>query len=232
MKCIISIDVTTLTWTEGNHAWFDFVLEQDEPIEVHWGDGHISRATGKHMTIKRVAHYYKKLDTEESYRIEFFVEHPGALIALFDGTWEMTVNRIVFMDCPHLKDLAYHQLNEVDFSGCPNIEYLDITGDNRQEIDLSYFPKLRKIICDQIRAKTLNLTGNPDIETISVCGCRKLRKLALANYSHLKTISYNLTDLDGNSIKWIKSIVERNDGEIVEDVFPDYISAGCYGGEI
>ena len=39
MDTLITIEVETKSWTEGNHAWFDTKLKPNSFIEVHWGDG-------------------------------------------------------------------------------------------------------------------------------------------------------------------------------------------------
>lgn len=74
MKRLISISVTTILWTEGNHAWFDVWLAPGTSIEVHWGDGHISKHHYATNIICRPDHYYQKQKVEASYQIEFYSE--------------------------------------------------------------------------------------------------------------------------------------------------------------
>lgn len=39
MKQLLSVTVTTKTWTQGNQAWFDAKIKPGATVEVHWGDG-------------------------------------------------------------------------------------------------------------------------------------------------------------------------------------------------
>ena len=42
MKTILTIEINTLEWTEGNHSWFDAKLKPNSTVYVSWGDGKTS----------------------------------------------------------------------------------------------------------------------------------------------------------------------------------------------
>lgn len=42
MKQLLSVTVTTKTWTQGNQAWFDAKIKPGATVEVNWGDGKLS----------------------------------------------------------------------------------------------------------------------------------------------------------------------------------------------
>lgn len=105
MKRLLSISVTTKTWTEGNHAWFDVKLNPGAVVEVHWGDGTHSTFPQSTSHWSRVEHYYRCKGKEQAYEIEFLSEDENALLCLVDGTWEMTVNKVILKECPSLTEL-------------------------------------------------------------------------------------------------------------------------------
>ena len=229
MKRLISVDVTTILWTDGNHAWFDLWLAPDSEVKVSWGDGKTSVAKCSDDDCCLVSHYYKKRDVEESFHIEFFSDDENAILTLVDGTWEMEVDNLVIENCPAMKALQYHQLCKFDLSGCPNLEYLDIESCSSPLPDFGQFTNLCKLFCQKIKSRELDLSKCPSVEVLDLSFCSNLKKLALANESKLKTININLTELDKHSMEWLDKILKRNGGEIVDFIMPDYISVGCYG---
>lgn len=236
MKRLLYISINTLEWTEGNHVWFDARLKPGTSIEVHWGDGkHSTLRHHQEFSMSRVAHYYNSAERKEwPFKIEFYSDDSDALEELVDGTWETQVNRVMFIDCPALKYLQYVQLDNVDFSGCPNVEILEIKEFYPSKLDLSCMQKLRKLICRSSRNLTfLDLTKNPSIEELDVSHCWSLRKIAVSNSSKLRIIANDCTELDCHSLKWLQATVERNGGRIQEEwLDSEHISGGCFGEEI
>ena len=96
----------------------------------------------------RVSHNYEKSEgKEDRYSISFTGDDSFALLALVDGTWEMTVERVYFINCPKLKYLQYIQLPNTDFSNVSNISTFIIEDYYGSRIDLSCLKGLRKLIC-------------------------------------------------------------------------------------
>ena len=236
MKRLLHISIDTLTWTEGNHAWFDAKLKPGTSVEVHWGDG--SHSTLRHnpnYSMSRVAHYYKSAEKKElPFEIEFLSEDSEALLELVDGTCETRVKRVVFDDSPALTYLQYTQLHSVDFSGCSNLQVLVTTEYYGDKLDLSSMSRLRKVICRMSNKLTmLDLTRNPDIEELDISSCRNLRKIAVSNSSQLRILANDFTELDSHSLKWLQATVERNGGQIQDEwLNTEYVSSGCFGQEI
>lgn len=236
MKRLLHISINTLEWTEGNHVWFNARLKPGTSIEVHWGDG--SHSTLWHhqgYSMSRVAHYYKSAEGKEwPFEIEFYSDDSDALMELVDGTWETQVNRVAFEDCPTLTYLQYTQAHGVNFKGCPNVETLELTEYYASELDLSFMPRLKKLICRASNnIRTLNLTKNPDLEELDISHCRNLRKIAVSNSSKLRIVANDYTELDSHTLKWLQTTVERNGGRVREEWLDSgYISGGRFGEEI
>lgn len=236
MKRLLHISINTLEWTEGNHVWFDAKLKPGTSVEVHWGDG--SHSTLRHhqgFSMSRVAHYYNSAEKKEwPFEIEFYSDDNEALEELVDGTWETQVNRVKFVDCPALRYLQYVQLDNVDFSGCPNIETLELNEFYPSKLDLSYLQRLRKLICrSSCNLTFLDLTKNSALEELDVSFCSNLRKIAVSNSSRLRIVANDFTELDAHTLKWLQATVERNGGRIQEEwLDSEHISGGCYGEEI
>lgn len=227
MKRLISISVTTILWTEGNHAWFDVWLAPGTSIEVHWGDGHVSKHHYAKNIICRPDHYYKNLKVTASYQIEFYSEDENAIVCLVDGTWEMHVDKLIVENCPGLKALTYHQLYGIDLSGCQNLEYLDIQDAAFDSLDFSLFPKLHKLMCKGSNFKVLDLSKNPGIEELGYMFCHSLTKIKLPNNSNLRLANIpKYVPLDKHSRLWLQKTIERNGGRLVDWVDADYTSVG------
>ena len=233
METLLSISIETKDWTEGNHAWFDAKLKPNSIIEISWGDG--KKSTMKtYDTTKwcRVAHYYDKSKGEkDSYTITFEGEEPASLEGLIDGTWEMTVEKVNFINCPGLTYLQYTQLPETDFSNAPNISTLIIENYYGSQVDLSCLKGLRKLICrDSERLITLDLTKNDNLEELDF-SASYISKIKVSNNSKLKIVANGTyTRIDANSLKWLQMTVDRNGGHIQEEWLDrEFSSIGCIG---
>lgn len=219
--------MTTKSWIEGNHAWFDAKIKRGAVVEVHWGDGKHSTFPQRNDNWSRVEHYYACEGREESFEIEFLSDDEDALAILVDGTWEMTVHSVRVKVCPALKALQYCQASQIDFSGCPNLELIDCHEYYGESLDVSQLNKLKHL---SLRAspyiRSLNLNKNPAIETLNIGYCDKLTKVSVPNGSRLKTLSYDFTELDKHSLMWLEKIVHGNGGKIVDWIDVSFTSMG------
>lgn len=174
---LLHISVETRAWTMGNHAWFDARLKPGATIEVHWGDGTHSVLHRKQgYEYDRVEHYYESAKRRvESFEIEFLSNTVDALEALIDGTWEMTICRVVFDNCPALRRLCYTHLSEVDFSGSPNLEVLEVEQFIAQLLDLSSLTRLHELNCSHsANLSTIVLSQNHRLTHLNIDWCPKL----------------------------------------------------------
>lgn len=227
MKQLLSISVTTKTWTEGNHVWFDARIKPGALVEVHWGDGRHSTFPQYRDKWSRVAHYYGCKGKNESFEIEFLSDDEDALIMLIDGTWEMIVHDVRLKNCPALVAMQYCQADSFDFSGAPMLELLDCHEYYGENLDVSALPNLKHLsIRMSPYIRTLNLSKNQLLEVLNVGYCDKLTKVVVPNNSNLKRLSYDLTKLDKHSIRWLEKAIERNDGEIVDWIDVAFTSIG------
>ncbi len=86
------------------------------------------------------------------------------------------------------------QIEEVDFSGCPNIEALRLSSVDITELDLTHLKKLRRL--DLYRVKFL--------EDLDVSGCPALEGLYMSYVNNLKTFTGNgkVIPLNNYSYTW------------------------------
>ena len=236
METLLTITFETKTWTEGNHAWFDVKLKPNSIIEISWGDCKKSTMkTYDRTKWCRVAHYYEKSKGEkDSYTITFEGENPSSLEGLVDGTWEMTVKKVDFINCLGLTYLQYTQLPETDFSNASNISTLIIEDYYGSRINLSCLKGLKKLICrGSERLITLDLTKNDNLEKLDF-SASYISKIKVSNNSKLKiVVNGTYTRIDANSLKWLQMTVERNRGLIQEEwLSEEFLSSSCFGEEI
>lgn len=208
---LISISVTTKQWYSGNHAWFDARLRPGTTIDVVWGDGTRSVLVALQTELLRVEHYYKKIDSDETYQIEFWSETPDALLELQDGLREMTLNRIDFHLCPELKKMRIVHIPDTDFSKCPALEELEVFNCSCKVLDLHTAPGLRKLSCGGSgHLEKLLLTGNDKLEELDCQVNPRLTKVTLSNKSSLKKIKAYRTEIDDKSMDFISRILKKN----------------------
>ena len=235
METLLSIAVETKSWTEGNHAWFDAKLKPNSLIEISWGDGKKSTMkTYDRTQWCRVAHYYEKSKgKKDSYIITFEGEEPDSLEGLIDGTWEMTVEKVNFINCPGLTYLQYTQLPETDFSNASNISIMEITDYSGTNLNISSLKSLKKLICRSSNSfSTLDLTSNNSLEELDI-SFNSVRNIKVSNNSKLKIISNQCTRINPKSLEWLQKTVERNGGQIQEEWLESlFLSSGCFGEEI
>lgn len=230
MERLISISVTTKTWTEGNHAWFDAQIKPGSVVEVHWGDGRHSTFPDLNGKQARVEHYYRGDGRQESFEIEFLSEDADALITLIDGTWEMTVHDVRLKNCPALKALQYCQAYNIDFKGSPKLELIDCHEYYGTNLDISTLKLLRHL---SVRMSpfitTLNLNKNPSVEVLDVGYCDRLTKIIVANDSRLRLIANDFNSFDRHTLEWLHKTVDRNNGKFVEWIDVAFPSVGIMG---
>lgn len=211
---LISISVTTKQWYSGNHAWFDARLKPGTTIDVLWGDGARSVHVALPTELSRVEHYYKKIDSDETYQIEFWSETPDALLELQDGLREMTLNSIDFYQCLELKKLRISHLSETDFSRCPALKDLEAYDCYCKVLDLHTAPGLRKLsCCDSGHLEKLILTGNDKLEELECQVNPRLTKVTLSNKSSLRKIKAHRTEIDDKSLDFISRILKNNNSK-------------------
>ena len=235
METLLTIRVETKNWTEGNHAWFDAKLKANSIIEIEWGDGKKSTMqTYNESSWCRVAHYYEKSEgKEDRYSISFIGEDPLALLAFVDGTWEMTVENVNFINCPALKYLHYTQLPETDFSNIPNIETLVINEYEGSNLSLIGLKDLNKLLCRSSKnLKILDLTKNDNVEELDI-SFSAIKNIKVSNNSKLRIVATDYTETNPKSLEWLQKTVERNGGQIQEEWLNEgFLSNGTFGEEI
>lgn len=219
MQRLIQISLRTLDWLEGEHVWFDIKLVRGSAITVSFGDGKQVLLRPVISDCTRVEHRYA--NKGETYNIEFLSETPECLIGLVDGTWETKVGSVKFENCSGLKLLRYHNVQEFDFSGCPNLEALDCRSYAGNTIDLTTLTKLKQLdIRYAPNLQQLNISKNNDIDTLDIEYCQKLKKVAVSNNSKLKILHWDITDLNSHSKEWLLKTIEANDGKITDYTEP------------
>ena len=235
METLLSIAVETKSWTEGNHAWFDAKLKPNSIIKISWGDGKKSTMkTYDRTKWCRVAHYYEKSKGEkDSYTITFEGEEPSSLEGLIDGTWEMTVEKVDFINCPGLKYLHFTQLPNTDFSHIPNIETLVINEYYGSILNFHGLDELKKLLCRSSKGlKTLDLTKNDNLEELDI-SFSSIKNIKVSNHSRLRLVVNDNAEINPKSSEWLHKTVERNGGQIQEEwLSEDFLSSGCFGEEI
>ena len=144
----------------------------------------------------------------------YLADHPDALPGVVISENGTIAN--VYSNTKELRELTSLTINDPEgrygitniddlLAYCPNLGHLDCNDNHITDIDLAKVPRLTALACGNNRLSTLDLgrvpgltslvcQNNPDIEIISLEGCRSLRTLSAGGCS-LKSVTLDNPDL-------------------------------------
>ena len=119
------------------------------------------------------------------YIIEIFSESADSILEIIDVLWDTKVTLVTAVDCPSLKSMRFHNVGRFDFSGCPNLEYLDCDYYKGEILYLTALPELKSLQCLWGEAVAIDLSKSPGILSLDLCGS-KMNTLKVCNHTRLE----------------------------------------------
>ena len=215
MNKLITIIGETVEWLEGNHGALDIKVRRGCSVTVKCDRCRdvVLTAQPDYETWCRAEFCFSKRGVIVPYQIEVYSENAGSLLELVDVLWDTKVESVSIHDCPSLISLRFHNVNSFDFSGCPNLEYLDCDYYKGTILDLTALTHLKSLRCQSGEAATIELSKSPSVISLDLCGCKmktlkvsnqiSLQSLCIESCGNLKTqtntlLEKNVTDNDGS----------------------------------
>lgn len=195
MGSLIQILGKTTEWMEGNHGALDIKVRRGCSMTVkcdRCGDV-VLTAQPDYDSWCRAEFDFCKHGTVVPYRTEIYSEDASSILEIVDVLWDTTVESVIIHDCPSLMSMRFHNVNSFNFSGCPNLEYLDCDYYKGTILDLTTLPHLISLQCQSGEAATIDLSKSPDILSLNLCGC-KMNTLKVCNHTHLEFMCIDYCD--------------------------------------
>ena len=137
--------------------------------------------------------------------IELFTELQKLMISgNLQGTLDLRSN-------PKLVDVdiySSYKLTSIDVSGCPDLEWLNVSSSGIRSLDISHNPKLIYLSCERDYLQSLDVTHNPKLVHLRCTGNR-ITSLNLTGLTKLETLTCNqnpLTTLDLSRNKLLREV--------------------------
>jgi len=101
----------------------------------------------------------------------------------------------------------FNSLQNLNMSGCPSIEEIEITNTPLTSFDVSGLSNLSKLTCNNNHLETLNISGCTKLKFL-YCDNNSLTSLNLQNYTYLKKINCSNNSLQNLNMSGCSSIEE------------------------
>lgn len=213
MRNEIYLYFDTVCYYSDEAACYDFHLLVSEgcPWVVEWDDGTRKRyvGTGEWQFASHAFQYYGVQS------IHIFAEDEGDILGFKSGGRFCGV------------------LKKVNISRCPALSYFE--NCHAERLDVSANPRLKELCCDHGTFDVLDLSGNSELEKLTVSWCKNLtalnlsrnpvlreleltysgvRRLGLHNRSVLHDVVLQDVELDERSMKYLHQVLEQNGGGV------------------
>ena len=213
MNKLITITGETVEWLEGNHGALDIKVRRGSSVTVRCDRCRdvVLTAQPDYETWCRAEFCFSKRGVNVPYQIEIYSENAGSLLEIVDVLWDTTVVSVIIHDCPSLMSMRFHNVNSFNFSGCPNLEYLDCDYYNGDILDLTALPHLISLQCRSGEAATIDLSKSLGILSLDLCGC-KMNTLKVCNQISLQRLCILSCDnLKSRTKAWLeKNVIDNN----------------------
>lgn len=213
----IVIRLHALDWIMGEFAFFDVSLFDEGVLYVDWGDGlnsnHITRYKGEKLRIEH--DYGKKAKIAEEHFIVTIYIKDTSIKYLHTGCIDIAIDGIDFNSSPSIESLNMCSLGCIDLSPIVNLEHLVCQGSIAATLDLRGNINLKFLDCRFSKVQHLLLSKCDKLQEIDCSYCHDLRTITLSNNSCLSKITISSDNkLKSKSWKYVKKIIEKNNGEI------------------
>lgn len=210
---LITIDIATIDWTEGEHAGFSFKLKPGTNIRVDWGDGRSSQLiwTGSKDNVL-LDHYYKcNKSVRNDYQVVVSSASQDAIIGFASHTIDMEIVGLDISRCQSLEKLYFNNLPSIDLTQNAGLKEVDLPFYEGESIDLSGNPLLSvfKLMYSHT-LKKLSFTHNPLLKEVDCSQCHKLTKVAIANDSAIESFKCAMSPISEKCLEWIERTINLN----------------------
>lgn len=227
----IKINIATKQWTEGEHVGLTLKIREGRKATIDWGDGKSESTIDAAYAISIPA------DSETRDAGEGWV-HYGHRYKEKGAAYSIVISSDGDDAIEGFQGSGFYEVHtdSVDVSECPEIEEFGHSGDPdmTSHIDLSHNTRLRSVWlrglgctdfdvspCKELEAfeinecpniTSVNLTKNDAVRKLTVTYCNSLRRISVSNRSALDRVTLTLTEIDANSLTYLKRVVRGNGG--------------------
>ena len=210
------MNIRPIDWTEGEVYGLRLRIMGNNPeVTIDWGNGQVN--TFYRNVIEEFQTYPK--DEYLQYRINVTVIS-GVIEFIDPCGGECSIEGIDFSGATSIKEISVENCRDIILNN-PNLEKLTVRIYGGSNIDLSKCPNLRHLYFDGgINMKELNLSGCHNLGWLEVDGSwenPEFSKIVIANDAPLKYVRLSSVNLSKGSLEYIKSIIDRNNGEIYNE---------------
>ena len=183
MGRLIQITGQTIEWMEGNHGALDIKVRRGCSVTVRCDRCRdvVLTAQPDYDSWCRAEFCFSKHGAVVPYIIEIYSEVASSILEIVDVLWDTSVESVIIHDCPSLISMRFHNVNSFNFSGCPNLEYLDCDYYKGTILDLTALPHLINLQCQSGEAATIDLSKSPCVVSLDLYGC-KVNTLKVCNH--------------------------------------------------
>ena len=149
MGRLIQITGQTIEWMEGNHGALDIKVRRGCSVTVRCDRSRdvVMTAQPDYDTWCRAEFCFSKHGAVVPYIIEIYSEVASSILEIVDVLWDTSVESVIIHDCPSMISMRFHNVNSFNFSGCPNLEYLDCDYYKGTILDLTALTHLKSLRC-------------------------------------------------------------------------------------
>ena len=212
-QILITIDIATIDWSEGEHAGFSFRLKPSTNIRVDWGDGHANQLSGTGSKDNIILDHRYKCDksVRNDYQVVISSSTPDAIIGLASHTIDMEIVGLDISRCQSLEELYFNNLLSIDLTQNARLKDVDLPFYEGEAIDLSGNPLLRAFkLMYSHTLKKLSFTHNSLLKYVDCSQCHKLNKVAIANDSAIESFECSMSPITEKCMAWIEKAINRN----------------------
>lgn len=210
---LITIDIATIDWTEGEHAGFSFMLKPGTNIRVDWGDGRTSQLhwTGSKNNVLLDHRYKCNKSVRNDYRVVVSSTSPDAIIGFASHTIDMEIVGLDISHCQSLEKLYFNNLASIDLTQNTGLKDVDLPFYEGECIDLSGNTSLSvfKLTCSHT-IKKMSFTHNPLLKEVDCSQCHKLTKVTIANDSAIESFNCDMSPISEKCLVWIEKAINHN----------------------
>ena len=108
------------------------------------------------------------------------------------------LNSVTLGNLPMLGEAVFtnHHFHEIDVSGCPALENLDVSGTNLTELDVSALKILKVLQCSYTYISELDVSNNTQLFALNVFSIKVPFTLTLGNLPDMRALAAQYTHMD------------------------------------